>query len=415
MISKQEILSIANISKLPPTTVEKDYVLSWVLYGISRHPQLSQWVFKGGTCLKKCYFETYRFSEDLDFTVPAEAIYTQQEILNALGELATIIEEETGINIKSREIEVKESFNKNGSTTFIAKLTYDGPLRLPAYSQQRIKFDVTNDEIIIDGHEVRTVFSQYSDAPQPPVSVKCYTINEILAEKTRAIYERQGRARDIYDVVNIGRNFRNDVDVKKALDGIKGKFKFKLLPEPSVDLILSQIDIAILKANWEQQLKHQLQILPPVETYFSELKTSLSWWIEGIVMETSLTTISGSSKEVSLPKVYFPESVSSPSLNLGIGRTVTSTSFNQGASTHMDKIRFAARNRLQIYITYHGIVRLVEPYSLRRPSTGNLLLYVYETRRGNSVGGGIKAYKVAEILNTETTEELFTPRYVIEL
>lgn len=26
-------------------------------------------MFKGGTCLKKCYFETYRFSEDLDFTL----------------------------------------------------------------------------------------------------------------------------------------------------------------------------------------------------------------------------------------------------------------------------------------------------------------------------------------------------------
>lgn len=26
-------------------------------------------MFKGGTCLRKCYFETYRFSEDLDFNV----------------------------------------------------------------------------------------------------------------------------------------------------------------------------------------------------------------------------------------------------------------------------------------------------------------------------------------------------------
>ena len=27
------------------------------------------WIFKGGTCLKKCFFETYRFSGDLDFTL----------------------------------------------------------------------------------------------------------------------------------------------------------------------------------------------------------------------------------------------------------------------------------------------------------------------------------------------------------
>ena len=50
--------------------VEKDYVIGWVLWGIGSEPQLStSWAFKGGTCLKKCYLDTYRFSEDLDFTV----------------------------------------------------------------------------------------------------------------------------------------------------------------------------------------------------------------------------------------------------------------------------------------------------------------------------------------------------------
>lgn len=50
--------------------VEKDYVLGWLLWGIGAEKSLGDsWVFKGGTCLKKCYIETYRFSEDLDFTV----------------------------------------------------------------------------------------------------------------------------------------------------------------------------------------------------------------------------------------------------------------------------------------------------------------------------------------------------------
>ena len=45
-------------------------MLGWLLAGIYAQPTLSEnWVFKGGTCLKKCYFETYRFSEDLDFTL----------------------------------------------------------------------------------------------------------------------------------------------------------------------------------------------------------------------------------------------------------------------------------------------------------------------------------------------------------
>jgi hypothetical protein len=71
MIDRTELLRLANELGLEARVVEKDYVLGWVLAGIARDPALvSAWVFKGGTCLKKCFFETYRFSEDLDFTVP---------------------------------------------------------------------------------------------------------------------------------------------------------------------------------------------------------------------------------------------------------------------------------------------------------------------------------------------------------
>jgi len=61
MIPKPEILSASKATNLLPSTVEKDYILSWVLYGISKNAKLSEWIFKGGSCLKKCYFETYRF------------------------------------------------------------------------------------------------------------------------------------------------------------------------------------------------------------------------------------------------------------------------------------------------------------------------------------------------------------------
>jgi predicted nucleotidyltransferase component of viral defense system len=74
MIAKQDILDRAREWQLRPSVVEKDYVLGWVLAAIAQHPATSeQWVFKGGTCLKKCYFETYRFSEDLDFSLLPDA------------------------------------------------------------------------------------------------------------------------------------------------------------------------------------------------------------------------------------------------------------------------------------------------------------------------------------------------------
>ena len=70
MIPKHEIVALATQANLQTHVIEKDYALGWLLAGISQHSAInSNWVFKGGTCLKKCYFETYRFSEDLDFTL----------------------------------------------------------------------------------------------------------------------------------------------------------------------------------------------------------------------------------------------------------------------------------------------------------------------------------------------------------
>lgn len=56
-------------SGLPWAVLERDYLLSWILAGISQTQRLGDaLVFKGGTALKKCYFGTYRLSEDLDFS-----------------------------------------------------------------------------------------------------------------------------------------------------------------------------------------------------------------------------------------------------------------------------------------------------------------------------------------------------------
>jgi hypothetical protein len=73
MIDRREILEAASSFSLLPSIVEKDYVLGWMLAGINAHEELSEsCIFKGGTGPKKCYFETYRFSEDLDFTLRNE-------------------------------------------------------------------------------------------------------------------------------------------------------------------------------------------------------------------------------------------------------------------------------------------------------------------------------------------------------
>ncbi len=52
----------------PLHLMEKDYYLTILLGGVNRELD-GKLVFKGGTCLNKIYFEYFRLSEDLDFTM----------------------------------------------------------------------------------------------------------------------------------------------------------------------------------------------------------------------------------------------------------------------------------------------------------------------------------------------------------
>lgn len=149
MISKNEILTLSQALSLNPDTVEKDYVLSWVLWGINNDKDLSHdWAFKGGTCLKKCFFETFRFSEDLDFTVIRSEHFSENFLLNKFKDISGAIYEETGIEFLPNEFkfEILPKENKNFSAQ--GKIQYYGPLRR-RNGVASIKLDLTADEIMV--------------------------------------------------------------------------------------------------------------------------------------------------------------------------------------------------------------------------------------------------------------------------
>ena len=100
MIDKREILDQAAAIGLNPHVVEKDYVLGWLLWGVANHEATADnWIFKGGTCLKKCFFETYRFSEDLDFTLTDPAHLDEDFLRNVFTDISVAVYDRTGIEI----------------------------------------------------------------------------------------------------------------------------------------------------------------------------------------------------------------------------------------------------------------------------------------------------------------------------
>jgi predicted nucleotidyltransferase component of viral defense system len=60
MIKPSEVHHYARKNAVRDTQIEKDYILTWILLGMSKHQLLSKsLIFKGGTVLKKVYYENY--------------------------------------------------------------------------------------------------------------------------------------------------------------------------------------------------------------------------------------------------------------------------------------------------------------------------------------------------------------------
>lgn len=116
MIDRREVLANAGNLALRPDVIEKDYVLGWLLAGIFEHALLKdKWVFKGGTCLKKCYFETYRFSEDLDFTLTDASHLNVEFLVETFREIAASVYEQTGLEFPTDRIHFEIFQNRRNS------------------------------------------------------------------------------------------------------------------------------------------------------------------------------------------------------------------------------------------------------------------------------------------------------------
>ena len=145
MIDRSEIIEFSREFGLRANVIEKDYVLGWVLAGIFNHPDVgSSWVFKGGTCLKKCFFETYRFSEDLDFTLVESKHLDQEFLVSCFKEIAQWVYNETGIEIPHELIRFDVYRNNRGFMSAQRRIGYRGPLQ-PRGDLPRIKLDLTTD------------------------------------------------------------------------------------------------------------------------------------------------------------------------------------------------------------------------------------------------------------------------------
>jgi len=273
MISKEEIQRASFKAKLDLTQIEKDYVLSWLLAGISMHPVLSTcWVFKGGTCLRKMYIENYRYSEDLDFTVSNASKTTINNFTTYINEVCQWVEKTSGIQMNTNRSIVESLHNQSDQTIFQGRIYYNGPSSPKSPRQwPRIKLDVTADEIIVSAPEFKKIIHPYSDQNVlNQYDVNTYSIYDVFSEKIRALFERT-RPRDLYDVVEIKSHFP-ELNYELLNECLFKKCRFKKLGHLSID----HLKLDACKSGWEDQLSHQLPLLPNFQEYLNLFKNFFS-------------------------------------------------------------------------------------------------------------------------------------------
>lgn len=280
MIDKFEVLQFAKKLGLQNSTIEKDYVLGWVLMSIQNNSKTKDsWIFKGGTCLKKCFFNEYRFSEDLDFTLIDSTQMNESFLMSILKEISEWTYEETGIEIPAKSLSVEFYTNLQGFTSAQAKLAYLGPLKQKQKSNlPTIKLDLTPHEKIVFVPERREIFHSYSDKPSTSPKAFCYSYEEIFAEKLRALAER-ARPRDLYDIIHLYQERRRIREKIKFFEALKQKCAFKKMPLPSLEAIKKHPQKAILSSEWENMLSHQLPMLKPFATFWDQLPHIFNWLI----------------------------------------------------------------------------------------------------------------------------------------
>jgi len=264
---------------IPYETILKDYAIGHLLSAIALEPRVAgTLVMKGGTALKKLYFGDYRFSEDLDFSAeggPRGA--SLEEALRAAGDRAM-----ESLSVRGPFAVVVERMahrdpHPHGQECFAFRVQYPwqrSPLCL-------VKLEITVDEPILLPSPPRPVLHGYDEELQGVVRV--YSLEEIVAEKLRALLQtetRRGergwarpRCRDFYDLWRILVQLSCGLDLDQAAIRriLPGKCGIRSVTFSSAADFFSAGLLDIVRRGWEGDLGLLMRDLPAADRVIDEL------------------------------------------------------------------------------------------------------------------------------------------------
>ncbi|MHA1768328.1 MAG: nucleotidyl transferase AbiEii/AbiGii toxin family protein [Candidatus Thorarchaeota archaeon] len=262
--------------------IEKDYAIGHIIAGMMEQQTLrSTLVMKGGTALRRLYFGNYRLSEDLDFTGIAapngkdmlremsEACQTMEDLLQNVGRFSFSVkrvEHKTPHPTGQEEFKVRVQFP-----------WHDSP-------SQSVKIEVSHGEPVLLDPLVLQMIDLYDE--DLSVKVKCYRLEEIVAEKLRASLQiakhrmqrgwARPRGRDIYDIWRILVERQTEIDLHGLPDILRKKCDVQNVRFTSLDDFFTVDRVEEVRQSWTSDVGRFVSDLPKFNDLLAEVKEILT-------------------------------------------------------------------------------------------------------------------------------------------
>lgn len=236
-MNETSLRKLAGRYQIPLGTLEKDYALTNLLSVIASFPKLDKLVFKGGTALKKIHFDDFRFSEDLDFVCFEDVSDDFMKFVeNNMTDLDVEFTEISNIERKDESFKFKIKYNQSTG------------------AKTSIKVDLSlRGDVMLD-HPEKPILHFY-ETLQSPFSVPAMSLEEIMAEKVRAIIYTK-HPRHLYDI-----QFLHNQGVTINPDLVRTKIK--TVYNEDFDIEKLQERLPEKEKDWITDLRPLLPVPPP--------------------------------------------------------------------------------------------------------------------------------------------------------
>lgn len=268
---------------IPWEILERDYVLSWLLAGVSQVEALRDTlVFKGGTALEKCFFGDYRFSEDLDFTgignVPTGD--KMERAIQQLCEVATsLLDEYAPVDFICERYTERDP-HPGGQEAFTIRV------RLPwqRVPQTRVMIETAVDEELLMPAQKLPIIHEYGEPLEAQIQV--YVLEEIVAEKLRAILQHakelrergwsRSRARDYYDIWRVLGAYGNHLQLSGFSSFLRAKCRIREVSFSGAADFFDEAMLGYVEKTWAKWLGPLVPGLPAFDTVIGELRPRIT-------------------------------------------------------------------------------------------------------------------------------------------